>query len=76
MLIGSHMLVLIASSSLYKYQNLYNLCSVSYSSGGLEANQNLRDRFSSAVSTTLEDADAANNNLHTSIDSVYHYPYI
>ncbi|KAI9196327.1 hypothetical protein LWI28_022970 [Acer negundo] len=37
--------------------------------GGMEANQNLRDRFTSAVSTALEDADAANNNLLTSIDN-------
>ncbi|KAL5765965.1 hypothetical protein ACOSP7_016582 [Xanthoceras sorbifolium] len=37
--------------------------------GGMEANQNLRDLFSSAVSTALEDADAANNNLLTSIDN-------
>ncbi|KAK2643206.1 hypothetical protein Ddye_024969 [Dipteronia dyeriana] len=37
--------------------------------GGMEANQNLRDRFTSAVSTALEDADAANNNILTSIDN-------
>ena len=37
----------------------------------MEANQNLRDRFTSAVSTALEDADAANKNLLTSIDSQY-----
>ncbi|XP_044467575.1 kinesin-like protein KIN-5D [Mangifera indica] len=36
--------------------------------GGMEANQNLRGRFSSAVSTALEDVDLANNNLLTSID--------
>ncbi|KAJ0084104.1 hypothetical protein Patl1_30819 [Pistacia atlantica] len=36
--------------------------------GGMEANQNLRAHFSSAVSTALEDVDLANNNLLTSID--------
>ncbi|GLU02436.1 hypothetical protein SLE2022_196870 [Rubroshorea leprosula] len=36
--------------------------------GGMEANQSLRTRFSSAVSTVLEDVDIANNNFLTSID--------
>ncbi|XP_065866985.1 kinesin-like protein KIN-5D isoform X2 [Euphorbia lathyris] len=37
-------------------------------SGGIEANQALRARFSSAVSAGLEDVDLANNNLLSSID--------
>lgn len=57
-------------------EKLFLLCSLSFSRGGLEANQNLRDQFSSAVSTALEDADAANNNLLTSIDSQYLYACI
>ncbi|WRX33999.1 Kinesin motor domain - like 10 [Theobroma cacao] len=36
--------------------------------GGMEANQILRDQFSSAVSTALEDVDTANNSCLTSID--------
>ncbi|KAJ4725915.1 Kinesin-related protein [Melia azedarach] len=36
--------------------------------GGMEANQNLRAGFSSAVSTALEDADVASTDLLTSID--------
>ncbi|XP_019436239.1 PREDICTED: kinesin-like protein KIN-5D isoform X2 [Lupinus angustifolius] len=36
--------------------------------GGIEANQVLRARFSSAVSTTLEDADLANKDINSSID--------
>ncbi|GKV08217.1 hypothetical protein SLEP1_g19882 [Rubroshorea leprosula] len=36
--------------------------------GGMEANQSLRTRFSSAVSTVLEDVDIVNNNFLTSID--------
>ncbi|KAL9416085.1 hypothetical protein AB3S75_039307 [Citrus x aurantiifolia] len=36
--------------------------------GGMEANQNIHARFSSAVSTALQDADVANSNLLTSID--------
>lgn len=36
--------------------------------GGMEANQNLRTRFSSAVSSALEDVDVANKNLLSSID--------
>ncbi|GMP89151.1 hypothetical protein CsSME_00040843 [Camellia sinensis var. sinensis] len=36
--------------------------------GGMEANQNLRARFSSAVSSALEDADIASKNLLSSID--------
>ncbi|XP_021279236.1 kinesin-like protein KIN-5D [Herrania umbratica] len=36
--------------------------------GGMEANQILCDQFSSAVSTALEDVDAANNSCLTSID--------
>lgn len=43
--------------------------------GGMEANQNLRGRFSSAVSTALEDVDLANNNLLTSIDRQYLFAY-
>lgn len=35
---------------------------------GTEANQALRDRFSSAVSAALEDVDAADKNLLSSID--------
>ena len=34
----------------------------------MEANQNLRTRFSSAVSSALEDVDVANKNLLSSID--------
>ncbi|KAJ8768800.1 hypothetical protein K2173_023704 [Erythroxylum novogranatense] len=46
-----------------------NVASVnSIVSGGMEANQALRDRFSSAVSTAIEDVGAANNNLLSSID--------
>ncbi|KAL9322822.1 hypothetical protein ACSQ67_010875 [Phaseolus vulgaris] len=36
--------------------------------GGIEANQTLRSRFSSAVSTTLEDAGIANKDINSSID--------
>ncbi|KAH9661184.1 kinesin-like protein KIN-5D [Citrus sinensis] len=36
--------------------------------GGMEANQNIHARFSSAVSTALQDADVADSNLLTSID--------
>ncbi|CAL0324230.1 unnamed protein product [Lupinus luteus] len=36
--------------------------------GGMEANQVLRARFSSTVSTTLEDADLANKEINSSID--------
>lgn len=36
--------------------------------GGMEANQNIHARFSSAVSTALQDADVANSNLLTSTD--------
>ncbi|TYI35072.1 hypothetical protein ES332_A03G050400v1 [Gossypium tomentosum] len=36
--------------------------------GGMEANQILRDQFSCAVSTALEDVDTANNSCLTSID--------
>ncbi|RDX78228.1 Kinesin-like protein KIN-5D [Mucuna pruriens] len=36
--------------------------------GGMEANQALRARFSSAVSTTLEDAGIANKDINSSID--------
>ncbi|KAK7261422.1 hypothetical protein RIF29_27732 [Crotalaria pallida] len=36
--------------------------------GGMEANQVLRTRFSSAVSTTLEDAGTANKDINKSID--------
>lgn len=37
----------------------------------MDANQILRSRFSSAVSSTLEDADIANKNLLSSIDRKY-----
>ncbi|KAK8596427.1 hypothetical protein V6N13_001052 [Hibiscus sabdariffa] len=37
--------------------------------GGMEANQILRDQFSGAVSTALEDVDTANNSCLTSIDN-------
>lgn len=37
----------------------------------MEANQNIHARFSSAVSTALQDADVANSNLLTSIDRQY-----
>ncbi|CAI0545219.1 unnamed protein product [Linum tenue] len=37
--------------------------------GGMEANQALRTKFSSAVSAALEDADVANNDLLSSIDN-------
>ncbi|KAG4988653.1 hypothetical protein JHK82_030990 [Glycine max] len=36
--------------------------------GGMEANHLLRDRFSSAVSTTLEDAEIANKDINSSIE--------
>ncbi|KAF7805531.1 kinesin-like protein KIN-5D [Senna tora] len=36
--------------------------------GAMEANQALRARFSSAVSTTLEDAEVANKDINSSID--------
>lgn len=36
--------------------------------GGMDANQTLRAQFSSAVSTALEDVDAANSNVLTSVD--------
>ncbi|KAK2370912.1 kinesin protein KIN-5D [Trifolium repens] len=36
--------------------------------GGIEANQALRTRFSSSVSTTLEDAGIANTDINSSID--------
>lgn len=36
--------------------------------GGLDANQTLRTHFSSAVSSALEDTDAASKNLLSSID--------
>ncbi|PNY09859.1 125 kDa kinesin-like protein [Trifolium pratense] len=36
--------------------------------GGMEANQALRTRFSSSVSTTLEDAGIANTDINSSID--------
>lgn len=36
--------------------------------GGMDANQSLRARFSSAVSSALEDADVASRNLLSSID--------
>ncbi|KAE8664973.1 P-loop containing nucleoside triphosphate hydrolases superfamily protein isoform 2 [Hibiscus syriacus] len=36
--------------------------------GGMEANQILRDQFSGAVSTALEDVDTVNNSCLTSID--------
>ncbi|CAL5200221.1 unnamed protein product [Lathyrus oleraceus] len=36
--------------------------------GGMEANQALRARFSSAVATTVEDAGIANNDINSSID--------
>ncbi|CAI8592385.1 unnamed protein product [Vicia faba] len=36
--------------------------------GGIEANQALRARFSSAVSTTVEDAGIANKDINSSID--------
>ncbi|XVF20156.1 hypothetical protein REPUB_Repub11eG0174000 [Reevesia pubescens] len=36
--------------------------------GGMEANQTLRDQFSSSVSTALEDVNTANNSCLTSID--------
>ncbi|GLT43281.1 hypothetical protein SLA2020_172430 [Shorea laevis] len=36
--------------------------------GGMEANQSLRTRFSSAVSTAFEDVDIANNSFLTSIN--------
>lgn len=36
--------------------------------GGMEANQALRARFSSSVSTTLEDAGIANTDINSSID--------
>lgn len=39
--------------------------------GGMEANKTLRDQFSSAVSTALEDIDVANKGLLSSIDSQY-----
>lgn len=46
-----------------------NVASVnSIVSGGMEANQVLCTRFSSAVSAALEDVDVANNNLLSSID--------
>ncbi|KAF2300458.1 hypothetical protein GH714_013535 [Hevea brasiliensis] len=46
-----------------------NVASVnSIVSGGMEANQVLRTRFSSAVSTALEDVDVANNSLLLSIN--------
>lgn len=34
----------------------------------MDANQNLRAQFSSAMSSTLEDADLASKNLLSSID--------
>ncbi|KAK8683553.1 hypothetical protein V6N13_039612 [Hibiscus sabdariffa] len=37
--------------------------------GGVEANRILRDQFSGAVSTALEDVDTANNSCLTSIDN-------
>jgi len=39
--------------------------------GGIEANQTLRSRFSSAVTTTLEDAGIANKDINSSIDRQY-----
>ena len=37
----------------------------------MEANHALRARFSSAVSTTLEDAGTANKDINSSIDCQY-----
>ncbi|KAK9280536.1 hypothetical protein L1049_014228 [Liquidambar formosana] len=46
-----------------------NVASVdSITRGGMEANQILRARFSSAVSSAIEDVDVANKNLLSSID--------
>lgn len=44
--------------------------------GGMEANQALRAQFSSAVSTTLEDAGIANKDINSSIDCQYFVLYI
>lgn len=44
--------------------------------GGIEANQALRARFSSAVSTTLEDAEVANKDIDSSVDRQYLISYI
>lgn len=38
---------------------------------GIEANQALRSRFSSAMSTTLEDAEIANKDINSSVDREY-----
>lgn len=57
-----------AQDSLLSLENR-NVASVeSIVRGGMEANQNLRTRFSSAVSSALEDVDVANKNLLSSID--------
>ncbi|KAL6341604.1 hypothetical protein AAG906_032725 [Vitis piasezkii] len=57
-----------AQESLLSLENR-NVASVeSIVRGGMEANQNLRTRFSSAVSSALEDVDVANKNLLSSID--------
>ena len=42
----------------------------------MEANQALRARFSSAVSTTLEDAGTANKDINSSIDRQYLVSYL
>lgn len=42
----------------------------------MEANQALRARFSSAVSTTVEDAGIANKDINSSIDRQYLKLYI
>lgn len=57
-----------AQESLLSLENR-NVASVeSIVRGGMEANQNLCTRFSSAVSSALEDVDVANKNLLSSID--------
>lgn len=55
-------------------ESLFNIAHFSFSFSirrGREANQILRARFSSAVSTALEDVDIANKDLLSSIDRQY-----
>lgn len=55
-------------SDLFQVTSHFNLSHGVFNRGGMDANENLRSQFSSAVSSSLDVFDAANGSLLTSID--------
>ncbi|KAJ1377030.1 P-loop containing nucleoside triphosphate hydrolase [Sesbania bispinosa] len=57
-----------AQESLLRLEKRNATSTIALVRGGMEANQVLRSRFSSAVSTTVEDGEIANKDINTSIE--------